>query len=209
MNGECYYDIYNGNCIDVMSGLPKHSIDLILTDPPYSREYQHLYGEMAQVAKSILKIGGSLVTLCGHYQVPDVMNDISEHLRYWWIGGMHHRTIHRMPGKWVNITWKPALWFVNERRRKGDTECPIDMLNDKGKDKKYHKWGQNVHWFHHWVERLCPEYGIVLDPFVGGGTTAEACILIGNCSFIGIDISNECCDTTIKRIDDVLQGERK
>jgi len=127
------------------------------------------------------------VTLCGHYQVPYVAQAIQEHLRYWWIGGMRHMTLKRLPGKWVNVTWKPALWFVKERRFPGDTECPIDLLQDGGKDKRFHEWGQNVYWFAHWVERLCPISGVVLDPFMGSGTTGVACVQTGR-KFIGCEI---------------------
>ncbi|MBI5683254.1 MAG: site-specific DNA-methyltransferase [Deltaproteobacteria bacterium] len=43
------------------------------------------------------------------------------------------------------------------------------------------------------------ENDIVLDPFNGGGTTGIACKFIGNRKYIGIDISEEYIDLTIKR----------
>lgn len=197
-------DFRLGEGIELMRTLEDSSIDMILTDPPYPKKYQHLYGEMAKEASRILKVGGHLVTLCGHYQVPDITADMGKYLRYWWIGGMMHDTLCRMPGKWVCIRWKPCLWYVKERRNLKDYECPMDMF--KGvKDKKHHIWGQGLPWFEHWI-RLCPEGGVVLDPFVGGGTTAIACINTHR-NFIGCEINENTFEDAKNRIDNYLAGE--
>jgi len=144
-------------------------------------------------------VGGSLVTLCGHYQVPDVLDLMRPHLRYWWIGGMRHDTLMRMPGKWVAISWKPALWFVKERRKPGDTRCPIDLLFSGGKDKWYHEWGQNARWFVNWINDLTDEDDTILDPFMGSGTTGVACVKTGR-NFIGIEIDPDYYAIAEKRI---------
>jgi DNA modification methylase len=38
----------------------------------------------------------------------------------------------------------------------------------------------------HWIKYICPPRGVVLDPFMGSGTTGEACRLL-NREFIGIE----------------------
>lgn len=43
---------------------------------------------------------------------------------------------------------------------------------------------------------------IILDPFMGSGTTAEAALLY-NRNYIGFEISKECCDKANKRIEEV------
>jgi len=54
-----------------------------------------------------------------------------------------------------------------------------------------------------WMVRLlCPEQGIVLDPFVGSGTTAVACVK-NNRNFVGIDISEEYCQYAKKRLENM------
>ncbi len=45
----------------------------------------------------------------------------------------------------------------------------------------------------------CPEKGVVLDPFIGSGTTAEISLL-NNRNFIGYEISGEYCEIANKRI---------
>lgn len=49
------------------------------------------------------------------------------------------------------------------------------------------------------IQCFCPEGGIVLDPFMGSGTTAIAALRLGR-KFIGLDISKEYCDLAKKRI---------
>ena len=50
-----------GDFRDVSKDIPDNSVDLIFTDPPYSKEYLPLYEELAKLAIRILKPGGSLV----------------------------------------------------------------------------------------------------------------------------------------------------
>lgn len=49
------------------------------------------------------------------------------------------------------------------------------------------------------IQCFCPEKGIVLDPFVGSGTTILAAMQL-NRNYVGIDISKEYCELTKKRI---------
>ena len=51
-----------------------------------------------------------------------------------------------------------------------------------------------------WVIRLLsPENGLIVDPFVGSGTTAAACVETAR-NYIGIDISEEYCEYARKRV---------
>jgi len=49
------------------------------------------------------------------------------------------------------------------------------------------------------IDCFCPSNGIVLDPFIGSGTTALAAIKLDR-NYIGIDISKEYCDLSRQRI---------
>jgi site-specific DNA-methyltransferase (adenine-specific) len=50
------------------------------------------------------------------------------------------------------------------------------------------------------IQCFCPENGVVLDPFVGSGTTTVAAKNLGR-SFIGIDIASEYCAIAKKRME--------
>lgn len=180
-----------GDAIGSMSRIPDNSVDFILTDPPYEEKYSYLWEPFAKESARVMKVGASLISLCGHYQVPFVVSVLGKHLRYWWILSMEHTNLNRLPGKWVCVKHKPAVWYVKERRRPGDTECPVDSLvggtiKQVRESKGQHEWGQPVPWFSHYVERLSRPGDVVLDPFMGSGTTGIAATQLGR-QFIGID----------------------
>ena len=51
-----------GDCNNVMSYIPSNSIDMIITDPPYSKEYDYLYDILFKHAARILKSRGNLIS---------------------------------------------------------------------------------------------------------------------------------------------------
>jgi hypothetical protein len=191
--------VYQGDCRDILPTLdgPVH---LVLTDPPYLKETEHLYREFAPLAKALMAPDASLVSLCGHFHVPYVIDAFGDAgLRFWWMAGMGHTNYTRLPGKWVTSMWKPAVWYVNERRRKGDTRTPFDMMPGGGRDKAHHEWGQPVSWFRHWIENLTDPGDVVLDPFSGAGTTLVAAAELGR-QAIGIELDPAHVDSTIRRL---------
>jgi site-specific DNA-methyltransferase (adenine-specific) len=50
------------------------------------------------------------------------------------------------------------------------------------------------------IQCFCPPGGIVLDPFMGSGTTAVAAVKLGR-NFIGFEISKEYCDIAYQRLE--------
>jgi len=53
----------------------------------------------------------------------------------------------------------------------------------------------------------CPESGIVLDPFLGSGTTALVALKMGR-NFVGIEVCREYCEITKKRIQSLLSQQK-
>ena len=53
----------------------------------------------------------------------------------------------------------------------------------------------------------CPIKGIVLDPFLGSGTTAIACLIL-NRNFIGIELNPKYIDIANKRIKPYLEQRK-
>ena len=205
--------LYHGDCLEVMKTLPDGSVDAVITDPPYAEKYSYIWEPFAEQSARVMKVGASLITLCGHYQVPFVIDKLSHHLRYWWILSMEHGNLNRLPGKWVCVKHKPALWYVKERRKPGDTECPLDSLAAGSEDewrevRSHHKWGQPTKWFAHYIERLTLPNDVVLDPFMGSGTTGVACIQTGR-NFIGIEIDKGYFNIAKQRIEKAEMIEKE
>jgi DNA modification methylase len=54
------------------------------------------------------------------------------------------------------------------------------------------------------VRLVAPPGGVILDPFIGSGTTGEACVGAGR-KCIGIDVNSDYLDLTAKRVESALQ----
>lgn len=160
-----------GDAIEVMKTLDNNSVDLIFTDPPYDKDHIKFYGLMAEQAKRVLKVGGSLITYVGHYAIPEVCKDMGEHLKFWWIIAMQHSgKISHLQGKWVYVEWKPLLWYVNESRGKNNNFV-ADFIKSEEPDKLLHKWQQGMKEAEYYIQHLTYPGDLVLDPFCGSGTT--------------------------------------
>lgn len=187
-----------GDFRDLEDKIPDGSISLIFTDPPYNRKAAEIFPELGDFAARKLAEGGSLICYVGHIQLRQAINDLSDHLRHWWTIACVHSggsTVMREYG--INACWKPVLWFV-----KGTRDNKADMVNDVmsgGKEKDHHDWQQASAEAQYWIEHLCPKNGIVLDPFLGSGTTAAAAEVLGR-KWIGIEIDKDAAAIASKRL---------
>lgn len=165
------------------------SLSLIFTDPPYNREASKLLPDLAEFAAAKLAEGGSLICYVGQTQLPAALDAFRSHLRYWWTIACIHSggaTVMREYG--VNAGWKAVLWFVKATR--DNNEVFVSDVMSGGKEKSHHDWQQAQSEAEYWIEKLCPEDGLVCDPFLGGGTTAAAAIARGR-RWVGFEIDED------------------
>jgi len=192
--------LYHGDAADILPQLPEESVEMVLTDPPYPKKYQGLFDLLGWESARLLVDTGSLISLCGHYQVPYVTQTITQYLRFWWALGMGQTHRRRMAGVWLNIYWKPAFWWVKRTRRLDLTSMlPNDFVKGSGPEKGRHEWQQALNWFIHYIENLTLPEETVLDPFAGSGTTLIAARELGRRS-IGIELERWACDEIVSRI---------
>ena len=195
-----------GDFRNVIKQIPDNSIDMVITDPPYPKKFSYLWKPLFEQSARVLKPRGNFISLCGHYQLPDVLDVGREYLRFWWILWMEQSRLNRLIGKGVTVLGKPAVWFLKERRRDfREYKFPFDTIkSDLSQDKnakKFHKWGQSENWFAHYIGELTKEGEVVLDPMVGAGASVIACKNL-NRNYIGIDISEEYCKITRERLNE-------
>jgi site-specific DNA-methyltransferase (adenine-specific) len=190
-------------CADIRGGLPEipdESVDVIITDPPYALKYIPLYRHLSRLAARVLKPGGSLLCMGGGAHFPEVVVALNDStLRYHWTL-CYTTTRTAAPLHWLRVSSyiKPIFWLTKGRYN-GDLVSDLIHAPPMKDDKDYHEWGQSAEAFTQLVERFTDPGQVILDPFVGGGTTAVAAINTSR-RFIGADIDPQCIEVTRQRV---------
>lgn len=202
-------DVCNLFVADIKSGLSQiadSSVDFIITDPPYPKEYLPLYEDLSALADRVLKPNGSLIVMCGQSYLPEVINNLCVHMKYHWTmayctpGGQSPQLFHKK----VNTFWKPVLWFVKNEYN-GDWIGDVLKSDVNDNDKRFHEWGQSFSGMKDIIERFTNPNDVILDPFLGGGTTGAVAVTMGR-KFIGVDIDEKNVATSKERIKVLYDG---
>ncbi len=179
-------DIRMEHCSLADLALEPDSVDLMFTDPPYPAEYVPLWSDLGSLAAKALKPGGLLVAYSGQMFLPDAMHRLSEHLDYWWMYSITHvGAFFQLRARHTQVGWKPLLVY----RKAGGNLPPWvnDIVTEGGREKSGHDWQQSEAEAAYWIQRLTEPAGLVVDPFLGSGTTAAVCRGLGR-RFIGCDV---------------------
>lgn len=184
--------------------IPSQSIDAIITDPPYPREYLDLYDTLGALAKRVLKPNGIMVVMSGQSYLPEVIQYLDNHLQYHWT--LAYMTPGAGPTIWqrnVNTFWKPLLWYVN-----GDYDgyWQSDVIQSERGEKSHHEWQQSVSGMDKIIEKFTLPDNLILDPFCGAGTTGVAAVSQHR-RFIGIDIDETALQSSEERLKLCLKNQ--
>jgi len=187
--------ILQGDFAKVLADLANDSVDLFLTDPPYDEKSLPLWGEMVKLAARALKPGGLLAAMSGKKFLPQVLAQMQRHGLEW---GWEWTIVFNGP-----TTSHPLLGFASRSRPLLIYYKPIpgarnyhqlgtggeDILATDGTDQTFHPYGQKVELYEKLIRRFTNPGDLVVDPFGGGGTIAQACVNTGR----------KCITTEIKR----------
>src|SRR5258708_11951617 len=164
---------------------------LILTDPPYPAEYLPLWSDLGEFAADKLITGGSLIAYSGPSLLPDVLDRLRPHLRYWWTMALIHGATQMIPGKYGSAAWKPLVGVVKESRHsnalladtvQGGPARKTVATGDDG------SWAQSVIPLEPIISALTAPGDLIVDPFTGSGTTGLAALRFGR-RFIGAELA--------------------
>lgn len=175
-------DIRHGDFRDVLADL--ENVDAVITDPPYPREFLPLLADLAAFADKILAPDGVLAVLIGQTYLPDVYRLLDGYRPYRWTAA------YLTPGRGyvshaaaVQSHWKPVL--VYGRGRRFDDTFTATGQDAAAKDR--HHWGQDYAAFASMIDRLTEPGHVIVDPFMGSGTTLKAAADLGRHA-IGCDV---------------------
>ena len=227
---EPYYQtenvtLYHGDCLDI---LPELQADIVIADPPYGIDYQSarridrtqwkpkIQNDTAPFVSwipdsfNVLTEGGRLICFYRWDVQDEFYNALDEagftiKSQIIWdkvVHGMgdlagefapqHENMIYATRGRYTFTSARPKSVIrcqrVNAESLLHPNEKPAGLIEEL-------------------ILSLTERNDLVLDPFIGSGTTAIAAIRIGR-RCIGIDISSEYLDVAIQRIERELQQPR-
>jgi ParB family chromosome partitioning protein len=188
-----------GDFRDLIKEIEPNSVDLILTDPPYPKEFFDLWRKLAEEAKRVLKAGGFLVCYSGQYYLPEIFEEFKKHLEYYWLAGLNHIGEKRMLPNLIVNRMKPILIFYKPPLKKNIPFC--DLIDSPAPDKTYHEWQQSIEPAEYLISSFSAPNDLILDPFVGTGTFAIAAMEKKR-KFIGFEIDPNLYNIALRRLNE-------
>lgn len=187
--------------LEEVAGIEPNSVNLVLTDIPYGKNFLPEVGDLGAFASRVLVDGGLLVTYSGQYHLDRVLQALGEHLTYRWVRsseiGDDANLVHPLQ---ILSFWKPVLVFSKgawrERRQWHDVSRVVE------KEKDWHDWQQPLAEVEQLIRDFSEVGDLVVDPCGGGFTTALACRNQGR-RCISCDID----ETAVIRGQERLAGE--
>jgi len=228
--------IYLGDAYELIKKIPDKSIDCIYTDIPYLFDSHgkgssalaermdkknkdlialqdgidyFIYQEFIRVMKKI-----NLIIWVSNLQILDTLNFFTKN------GATTFRilTWHKQnPSPTCNNNWLPDTEFAIHFREKNVSvnngyhlkktwfESPINKID---KDLYEHPTIKPLKLTERHIEHITKENDVVLDPFLGSGTTAMACKSLGR-EYIGFEIDEKYYNIATDRLNNITQVERR
>jgi site-specific DNA-methyltransferase (adenine-specific) len=206
-----------GDCLEVMKQIDNDSVDMILTDPPYGMNFQSNYRKEKHD-----KIIGDNNLEWIHEFVQQSYRVSRENTAHYIFCSFHCIDIFKQAFQKL-FTIKNILVWEKNNTSMGDLAADFapkvefvlfvqkgrKLINGKRDPNifKFNRTGNNFHptekpvsMFSYLITKFSDKQNTVLDPFVGSGTTAIACINTGR-NFIGIEKEQKYVDIANKRIE--------
>ena len=213
-----------GDCLELMKELPDESVDAVITDPPYNigkdfandnlnineliKFSSYYLTEMKRVIKPHKPI---LIFYNSGESFGSFFNIASSILKFKKLMFFYKPNDVSMPLISVLRKSEALLLFTDEGTINYEHEentHDVIIYNYKKLDKSfYHQTIKPIEVIRKIVKSFTKKYDIILDPFMGSGTTGVACVQL-NRNFIGYEISPEYFKIAEKRINEA-QAQKK
>ena len=224
------YTLIFDDCLNALRNIPDESIDLVVTDPPYlmnhtsgsstnASKQEQWQGNLKAADKTAnmpnfikfsqwlpviykkLKSSSHCYIFCNDKNVQDVLHESTK------TGFKLHNILI-----WKKNNCTPNRWYMKNVEfiiflhkgksfpiaNLGDPQC-LEVNNINGKN-KLHPTQKPVELLSILIKNSSKVGDIVLDPFMGSGSTGVACVNTGR-NFIGIELDEKYFNIAKERID--------
>jgi site-specific DNA-methyltransferase (adenine-specific) len=210
-------EIIQGDCLEVMKTFADGSVDLILTDPPYGMAYQSSWrtdrydkivgdenlewlSPFLEEAFRVLKDNRHIYLFCNDYAVSDFRREMKNKgfvpkRALVWVKNNH--TSGNLEGDYGNKTEFIAWGHKGRRELLGKRDT--NVISEKRSTTERHPTQKPIDLMMYFIQKSTVEGEVVLDPFLGSGTTALAAKTM-NRGYIGIEIDPGYCEIARSRL---------
>ena len=179
--------------------LKPNSIDVIVTDPPYTKEGIPLYGDLARFAKRHLRPGGLCLAYAGKFYLPQLVAELGSELEWvWQLAILQNSHGSRIFDKKMIGEYRPVLVY-SKGRYKPDSWKHDAIISASKPEKELHHWQQALDPMQQIIAMVSKPNELVCDPFSGSATTGIAALSLGR-SFIGFEINPKTARVGVNRI---------
>jgi site-specific DNA-methyltransferase (adenine-specific) len=212
--------LYKGDILEVLKFLPDESVDLVIADPPYNSDVEwdgkddEWQFRWLEEVKRVMKEGASLYVFFAPLKMYGVEGWIRSNLTLKNVMVWHHPNLYGAGLSYGSDRWK-STWDVVFYATKGKKAKHGKNVSQEGYKFNSNGGGFDVliysqprpllHKAQKPLELIMKliwcssnEGDVVLDPFLGSGTTAVACEKLER-KWIGIEIEEEFCEITKQR----------
>ena len=206
-----------GDCLKLLKLIPDKSVDLTLTDIPYgevnrkSNGLRNLNKENADIVNFDIeelvdllckKTKGTIYMFCGTEQVSSIRkrmveNGMSTRLCIW-----EKTNPSPMNGQHIWLSGIECCVYGKFKNATFNEHCKNSVFRFPNGKSKIHPTEKPLKLFEYLIGVSSNEGDVVLDPFLGSGTTAVACINT-NRHYIGFELDPNYYEIACKRLDEV------
>ena len=206
---DSYVTIYHGDCREILPELPQ--VDLVLTDPPYGVSYkkkgeEYMIGDTVNLipyflplVREALKPDGAIYMFSSTTKLVDTLPVFNTYFKLHSII-IWDKRIGQIPRQLSHykLRYEPILYGSKGLHRLNGYADDVFQCDIPRGKKRVHPTQKPIEIVEYLVGNSARDGSIVLDPFLGSGTTAVACINL-NRKCIGIEIEEKYCEIAAKR----------
>lgn len=196
-----------GDCLNVMGDIPDNSIDMVLTDPPYGMNYQSgrrktkaklitgdqdisFLDDLSRELYRVAKENTAHYIFCSYHNIDKFKQSFEKYFKIknilTWV--KNNASMGDLSADFAPKT--EFILFLQKGRRNINGKRDSNILEFKKTNNKLHPTQKPVDMIEFMISKFSDKGDVILDPFMGSGSTAVACINT-NRSFIGIEIDND------------------
>lgn len=227
MNNDEKYKLYQGDCLEIMGELIKDGVkvDAVISDPPYGMDFKSNYrkekyekisndddlsflDEYFQKCDKLLKDDTHIYCFCSWHHIDKFKIAFEKYftLKNIIVWEKNNTSMGDLEGSYAPK--HEFILFGHKGRRLRNGKRLPDVIQAKRTGNKFHPTQKPVDLLEIFIKQSTNANDLVLDPFMGSGSTGVACMNT-NRRFIGIELNEKYFNITKERLEDAELNNRQ